>query len=107
MCYHTKSPKQENLAEILPPEIKILDYPELPFANGFDHPALPTIINSDPFTVQPIVWDFTIPNQKFSYSTLNARCETVLTSPLFGDSAKKRRCLVFVQGFFEWSPIAG
>lgn len=107
MCYHTKSPTKEYLRKIVEPTIKILDYPELPFANGFDHPQLPVILNSDPDTIQPVIWDFTPPVNKFLFTTLNAKCETVFSSPLFGESAKNRRCLVFLQGMYEWSPLGG
>jgi putative SOS response-associated peptidase YedK len=40
---------------------------------------------------------------KIGASMINARCETVATRPAFrGAWAKKRRCLVPVDGFYEW-----
>ncbi len=104
MCYHTASPKKENLKKIVEPQVKIFDYPEKEFLNGFDKPSLPVMLNTSPEIIKPAIWDFTPPNQKFSYTTLNARSETLFTSPLYGESAKIRRCLVFMQGMYEWSP---
>jgi putative SOS response-associated peptidase YedK len=39
---------------------------------------------------------------KIASRTFNARAETVTTSPMFRDAFKKRRCLVPVDGFYEW-----
>ena len=42
---------------------------------------------------------------KIGYSTINAKGETLTTSPTFREAIKRRRCLIPADGFFEWQPI--
>jgi putative SOS response-associated peptidase YedK len=43
------------------------------------------------------------PDLKFGLKCFNARAETVATAPSFRAAVKARRCLVPMNGFFEWS----
>ena len=44
-------------------------------------------------------------DSKISYSTINAKSETVATSPAFREAMKRRRCLVPAEWFYEWQKI--
>lgn len=39
---------------------------------------------------------------RIGYSTINARADSVATKPAFRTAFKKRRCLVPVDGYYEW-----
>lgn len=38
---------------------------------------------------------------------INAKCETVAILPSFREAYRRRRCILPVDGFFEWKPIKG
>ena len=58
----------------------------------------------------PLRWGL-IPHQcqdpKGGREPINAKCETVATLPTFRDAYHRRRCIVPVDGFFEWKAIKG
>jgi putative SOS response-associated peptidase YedK len=72
--------------------------------NGFNFPKIPVITNSEPETIQMFNWGL-LPSWTgdidFRKNTLNAKIETINEKPSFKDSVSKR-CLVLVDGFYEW-----
>ncbi len=58
--------------------------------------------------VVPLRWGlvpFWSKDPKASYSTFNARCETVATAPAFREALRHRRCLVPADAFYEWKQL--
>jgi len=44
-------------------------------------------------------------DQKIAYSTINAKAETIATSPAFREALRYRRCLVPADAFYEWQKL--
>ena len=69
----------------------------------FDDQAV--ITNADPDTIRLFEWGF-LPewadSPESTYRPINARAETVREKPMFEDAFSSRRCLVLVDGFYEW-----
>lgn len=77
-------------------------------ANGFDHPEVPVITHKESSVLQMFSWGL-IPfwvkdleqAAKIQNSTLNARDYTLFEKSSFREAAKRRRCLVVVDGFYD------
>jgi putative SOS response-associated peptidase YedK len=56
----------------------------------------------------PMRWGlvpFWAEESKVAFSTINAKAETLSTSPAFREAFKRRRCLIPLDGFYEWQAI--
>lgn len=79
--------------------------------SGFDHPRLPLITSQATDLIQYVEWGLipawanTEQAKALANQTLNAKAETVFEKPSFRDSILTRRCLVLVDGFFEWQHV--
>ncbi len=117
MCYGTKARTEmslriaksrgdrsavEKLNALLHPEL------DLHFANGFEHPEMVIYTDAAPREPQLMTWGL-IPAwvkdraqaDEIRNRTLIARGESMFEKPSFRTSAESRRCLVFVEGFYE------
>jgi putative SOS response-associated peptidase YedK len=77
-------------------------------APGQDYLIARLQTDSDDITLDMIRWGLLPPwakDRKIAWKMINARAETVTTAPAFKKAFEKRRCLVPVDGFFEWEKV--
>ena len=80
-------------------------YNPLPNFNVAPTHVMPIITNKDPEHFKPLRWGlipFWAKDVKIGYRMINARSETVLEKPAFKYAMEKRRCLVPMDGYYEW-----
>ncbi len=82
--------------------------------SAFDAPPLPVINNKSPDKIKFFEWGlipFWVKNsdqaEDIRTKTMNARSETLFEKPSFREPIRKRRCLVIMDGFFEWREVGG
>ena len=87
------------------------NYP--PRWNGAPSQELPVVRrnhHTGELSLDPLRWGL-IPywcyDPKGGRRPINAKCETVRTLPTFHDAYRRRRCILPVDGFFEWRAIRG
>jgi putative SOS response-associated peptidase YedK len=119
MCYDIKASLEAQLnrarrnndlqaeAEIMEKLVPLTDLP-LFHASGFSHPELLIYTNRSPDFPEVASWGLvpswvTDPDhlKKMWNNTLNARGESIFEKPSFRDSARNKRCVVYVDGFYE------
>lgn len=94
----------EKLTQLLHP------FPEfdLHYANAFTHPRLVVYTDAAPHTPQLSIWGLVpawvkdhVQRTQLWNQTLNARGETIFEKPAFRSSARTKRCIVHIEGFYE------
>lgn len=101
MCYHTKQTKDaQSVQKRFKKEILNLDLfePSNHF-NGFAKPITPVILNNDVEHINMVQWGF--PASWQPAPLLNAKIETLDSLKSFKDYSDNR-CLVIVDGFYDW-----
>jgi putative SOS response-associated peptidase YedK len=76
-----------------------------PVYNAAPSMDLPVIVNESPDRIVPYRWGlipFWAKDEKIGYKMINARRETLLEKPSFKTAARKKRCLVLADGYYEW-----
>ena len=125
MCYDVKAKLEAQLKRarhyqdegwIRKLEEKLRPYYDEPIfhASGFAHPTMLIYTNDKPYEPILAVWGL-IPHwvkdsaqkRKLWNNTLNARGETIFEKPSFRSSAKNKRCLIVLEGFYEHHHFKG
>lgn len=100
-------------ARFISPEL----YEPFYYASAFSTPALPVVLgneNGNSRSVEFLRWGL-IPGwvkdiekaEKIRFQTANARAETIYEKPSFRGPILKGRCIVPVDGFYEWQEVRG
>ena len=102
---------------------RIAEWMEAHEDNVFDDSYFAPSFNIAPQSIQPIVrtgrdtgkpeltvmkWGlvpYWAQDSRVGFSTINAKAETIATSPTFREPWKSRRCLVPAEWFYEWKKI--
>jgi Uncharacterized conserved protein len=68
----------------------------------------PVITNENPQQIQLFKWGlipFWAKDSKIGSKMINSRIETITEKPSFRTAIKRRRCLVLLDGFYEWKKL--
>lgn len=120
MCYNVKGLKEtqlkrairngnEKAAKEIIEDLNDLFPGEHYHVSGFSHPSLVVYLDKSPFIPRLSIWGL-IPSwvqsieqkHKLWNNTLNARGETIFEKPSFKNSAESKRCIIPVDGFYEY-----
>ena len=125
MCYDVKTKLESQLRRakrfndrnwMLELEEKLKPYRDQPYfhVSGFIHPKLLIYTNNQPTIPTISIWGlvpFWVKNndQRLNIwnKTINARGETIFEKPSFRDSAKNKRCIIHLDGFYEHHHFKG
>lgn len=104
--YRGDTREAEGLQRLLE-EMEILKNP-LFYVSGFEHPQLLVFTNEQPFKPQAFSWGLipawvkSLADAKKTWNTtLNARGESIFEKASFRTSAQQKRCLIYVDAFYE------
>ncbi len=88
----------------------LVKYNPLPNYNVAPSHFHPVITGEDPTHIQLFKWGlipFWAKDQKIAFKMINARKETLLEKASFKPAVEKRRCIVPLDGFYEWKNQSG
>jgi putative SOS response-associated peptidase YedK len=110
MCYHISIPEWSAMDVLLDNAIRNDEWNEYyEHLSAFVFAKIPVLTLENPDKLQAFQWGL-IPRwcrdekeaKGISAMTLNAKSETVFEKSSFKNSMMQKRCLIFVDGFYEW-----
>ena len=114
MCYNvsTKKISKETEKQFKAKIDPAITLPSHYYISGFTNSLLPVLSSMQPELITTHHWGL-IPDfcktekeaKELQYKTLNAKSETVFKLPSFKNSIREKRCLILVDGFYEWRTI--
>ena len=107
MCFHVSTKVKRSLKNEHKGGFRIVEESER--YGAYDHPDLPATLSMDQAEPQSLQWGL-IPHwarnvdhaRELQAVGRNARTETMFEKPMFRDAARQGRCLIWLDGFFEW-----
>jgi putative SOS response-associated peptidase YedK len=75
--------------------------PELPPRYNIA-PTQPIAVVREAHHLELLRWGLVLPGKRHGAQGINVRVETVARAPAYRESFRKRRCLIVVDGFYEW-----
>lgn len=82
--------------------------------SAYDNPSMPVITNEEPNKFSFFNWGlvpFWVRDEKqakeIRMKTVNVRSDTIFEKPSFRVPIRERRCLVVMDGYFEWREVNG
>ncbi|CAN5306866.1 SOS response-associated peptidase [soil metagenome] len=110
MCYSVAIPDKIELETFLGANVNVDEWTTMyHFLSAFSFAKIPVMTQEDHTRVKAFRWGL-IPNwckdedqaKEMRSMTLNAKSETIFEKPSFRTAIEKKRCLIFVNGFYEW-----
>jgi putative SOS response-associated peptidase YedK len=90
------------------------DFEKVYHVSTFDNPSMPVITNEERDKFLFLNWGlvpFWVRDEEqakdIRMKTVNARSDTIFEKPSFRVPIRKRRCLVVMDGYFEWREVNG
>ncbi|MDF2451906.1 MAG: hypothetical protein K0S26_1410 [Bacteroidota bacterium] len=113
MCYHVSTPTYTELEELLDNAIRNDDWDQYyHYMNGYDHFELPVLKQEDPTHIAKNHWGLVASwardldqANKLRKGCLNANDEDIFETASYRNIIRKKRCLIFLNGFYEWRHI--